>query len=279
VKNVEHQWKEHGNHFSFLTQDPTPDRPALGYLRGSKYALMIDAGASFRHAELFREHLEIRGNREPDFVFVTHWHWDHVFGLGALDVPILSHEQTRRELEERKDTNWKEEIVREDWLIKHEFEGREEFDLQIVLPQITFSDRMTLDLGGVTAQLVHVNCDHTPDSSILFSPEAGVVFLGDCLYCAAQNRTYYYREKVFLGLLEQLLSYDATLYVDSHRDGIPREKMETFLHRTHTLSDSVSRFESFPDALGFLREKGIEQDEESEFLFNAFRSGRELFGA
>ena len=37
---------------------------------------MIDAGNSEEHAQLFLEMLKEQNVSNPDFVALTHWHWD-----------------------------------------------------------------------------------------------------------------------------------------------------------------------------------------------------------
>src|SRR5690606_41603367 len=59
------------------------DRPILGAVVGDKHTLLIDSGNSANHAKLFKDQLashQIYG----DLLALTHWHWDHVFGLSEM---------------------------------------------------------------------------------------------------------------------------------------------------------------------------------------------------
>ena len=49
----------------------------LGYIRGERYSLAVDAGNSRRHVEKFYAALDAAELRRPDFTVLTHWHWDH----------------------------------------------------------------------------------------------------------------------------------------------------------------------------------------------------------
>ena len=60
------------------------DRPQLGYIKGSKYAIMIDAGNSPAHAQLFIDELKKMDLKAPDFVILTHWHWDQSMAYAIL---------------------------------------------------------------------------------------------------------------------------------------------------------------------------------------------------
>ena len=47
--------------------------------------------------------------------------------------------------------------------------------------EITFTAPIAVNLGGLTCQIAPVGGDHAAGSSIVYVPEDGVVFLGDCL--------------------------------------------------------------------------------------------------
>ena len=57
------------------------DRPVLGYIRGDRFSLMVDAGNSPEHVQAYLAAVEESGFCQPDFVALTHSHWDHCFGL------------------------------------------------------------------------------------------------------------------------------------------------------------------------------------------------------
>ena len=72
------------------------DRPVLGYIRGDRFSLMVDAGNSPEHVQAYLAAVEESGFCQPDFVALTHSHWDHCFGLASLPMPSIACVQTRR---------------------------------------------------------------------------------------------------------------------------------------------------------------------------------------
>lgn len=90
----------------FLPCDPSTDRPCLGYLRGDRFSVMIDAGNSPAHAALLLEELRGVGLPRPRFVALTHWHWDHTFGLPGLDAAAAACSRTGRMLERMLGWKW-----------------------------------------------------------------------------------------------------------------------------------------------------------------------------
>jgi len=65
----------------YLVNEKETDRPVLGYIKGDKYSLMVDAGNSKNHVEKFNSSVEKLNLRLPDYVAITHWHWDHSYGM------------------------------------------------------------------------------------------------------------------------------------------------------------------------------------------------------
>ena len=76
----------------------------LGYIRGERYSLAVDAGNSRRHVEKFYAALDAAELRRPDFTVLTHWHW-------AVSYTHLRAHETRHDLvcrlllEKKKKTN------------------------------------------------------------------------------------------------------------------------------------------------------------------------------
>ena len=76
------------------------DRPNLGYIRGDRWSLAVDAGHSEEHTLAFYKALEEAGLPLPDLTVLTHWHWDHTFGMHAVNGLCLAGEGTDRHLRE-----------------------------------------------------------------------------------------------------------------------------------------------------------------------------------
>ena len=73
---------------------------------------MIDAGNSEEHAQLFLEMLKEKNVSNPDFVALTHWHWDHIFGLSVLQNALtISHAETKKEMQAIVSYEWTDEAL------------------------------------------------------------------------------------------------------------------------------------------------------------------------
>ena len=175
----------------YTQAEEATDRPVLGYLRGDRMALMIDAGNSARHAEQFLALLEGQGLPAPDLVALTHSHWDHCYGLCGIGAPAIACSATRRDLERDAGLVWSDDAMRgylADGTVQAfcEEHMRVEYpdlgEIRVALPQLIFERELTLDLGGRTAVLRRLTNPHTEDGVVVYLPQERVVFVGDAAY-------------------------------------------------------------------------------------------------
>lgn len=164
------------------------DRPNIGLIVGEKYSMLYEAGNSRFHVELMKNELSEQGLHFPDFVAVSHWHWDHSFGLCAWDCLKIAGRKTNEKLLEvsawqwddasmQKRTETKEDIVFCTEMIKREYPDRSK--IKVIGADIVFDDTLAIDLGGVTCKFAHSNGPHSEDSIVCFVPEDKFMFLGD----------------------------------------------------------------------------------------------------
>ncbi len=59
------------------------DRPVLGLICGEKYSFIVDAGIFLRMHHHFRRSGKNGRPSNPKEKAITHWHWDHTFGIHA----------------------------------------------------------------------------------------------------------------------------------------------------------------------------------------------------
>ncbi|MGW1076476.1 MBL fold metallo-hydrolase [Streptomyces sp. NPDC002537] len=140
------------------------DRPAL-----------IDTAATYARAEALREAVRGVTPHAPRYVVNTHPHGDHTFGnrLFAEHAVVVAHEATRAEMDLAglhltglwPDVCWG--------------------DIAVELPGLTFRDPVTLHLGDVTAELMHLGVAHTTNDTVVWLPEQRVLFTGDIVMSGA----------------------------------------------------------------------------------------------
>ncbi|MCT8136618.1 MBL fold metallo-hydrolase [Anaerobacillus sp. CMMVII] len=211
--------------FWYQTPVSETDRPILGLVIGEKRSLMIDAGNSEAHANEFLKELRNHGMSIPSIVVLTHWHWDHIFGLSTLDMLSVASTQTKAEIEKLVSFEWTDAALEERveagveiefcaTAIKHEFKN--ERNIHVKLPELTFEESMEIDLGGVTCLLQHVGGDHASDSIIVYIKEEKILFLGDAIYANLYSSKWNYTIERTLELLDTIDRIDAEIYILSH---------------------------------------------------------------
>jgi len=229
-------------HFKQLTsriwyQTPVSetDRPILAVVRGEKHQLMIDAGNSSAHAALFLEEMKKHNLGSPDLLALTHWHWDHIFGMKHLRLPSMATQQTITRMKEMQPYAWTDAALQERMdqgieipfcadAIKLEFGTTR--DIEVVLPTIGFTGQLEIDLGGVQCQLIEIENDHSPGSLLVYIPEERVVFLGDAMYADIFSSKWNYTVERTTRLLAAIDRLEADYYVWSHGEAMPKSEFE-----------------------------------------------------
>jgi len=241
-----HSINKIGERFWYITPISLTDRPILGMVVGNNKTLMIDAGNSEDHAHYFQEELLKMGVPNPDMVVLTHWHWDHIFGLSGLqNIVSIASEDTKEAMAELIPFSWSDEAIdaRVKEGIEIEFCARaikEEFtehrDIKIVLPDVTFDKRLEIDLGGVTCIIQHVGGDHSADSVVVYIKEEKILFLADCIYPNLYATKENYTIKETLRLLDVLEQFDAETYIPSHQQPISKEAFNQEVAKLRTIA-------------------------------------------
>jgi glyoxylase-like metal-dependent hydrolase (beta-lactamase superfamily II) len=262
-----------------------PDRPSLCAVVGQTHTLMLDAGASAAHARLFLDALREAGVPAPHYVALTHWHWDHVFGMREVGVPTIAHDLTARQmavlatyawddaaLDERVSSG--EEIVFCADNLKLEFPSPRQ--IEVVQPDWVLNGALDVRLGGVNCAIRHVGGDHAADSCVMFIEPDGVLFLSDCLYEDIYAPVWYYTERLF-PLLDTVLTFDAQVYVEGHTPLMNRAQFEARCVKMRRAGELVAAYGT--DEAVILRaaqaQSGQPPEDDLRGFIKAFIAGRE----
>jgi glyoxylase-like metal-dependent hydrolase (beta-lactamase superfamily II) len=256
---MEHKFEQLSPHILIMHAEHETDRPVIAAITGARRTLLMDAGASPAHAGQFRAELERRGCRLPDLLALTHWHWDHSFGMSAWDIPAVAHKETAEALAALSGRGWSDEdmaelvqagTISEDSVRHITLEYGERREIAVVKPDIVFTGRITIDLGGVTCELSHVGGDHASDSCVLYVKEDKVLFLGDALGPSVYGGPRKYSSTGFLRLLEMAYGYGADWLVESHSLPLDSQQFRTDL-------DPWERLARLVDVFGHNRERVV----------------------
>ena len=234
------------------------DRPALGLICGENFSVAVDSGNSPGHANDFLSLVENMDTSPVKFVIITHWHWDHIFGLNTMNLIAISTNETKKKVEYLKTLKWDDdsldarvetgeeiEFCRD--MIKLEMPTRESLVLKV--PDLTFENKIEIDMGGITCIVEHVGGVHAKDSSIIYIPEEKVMFLGDCIYQDFYSGEWSYDRKELSILLNKIKKYDVNCYVTGHQDPKNSEEMWSFFENLISIGEIVDSEVSFEKAV------------------------------
>lgn len=152
--------KSRGVHFAHITFDGWPLNMYL--IQGERHNFIIDTGLGTPHAEEMREYLS---PAKPTVIVNTHYHWDHIWGNGALPgATIAAHKHCRELIESQWDDMMRKYC---EYCLG---------DVSMALPDLVFAEELYYPEDGV--RLLYTP-GHTIDSISILDEVDGVLHIGD----------------------------------------------------------------------------------------------------
>ncbi|MFX0033498.1 MAG: MBL fold metallo-hydrolase [Candidatus Hermodarchaeota archaeon] len=144
----------------------------------NNYILVIDTLIYPRQAKEFRNELEKKYNLPVKYLFITHSHSDHYFGVRAFkDVEIFGSNILIEALKRKREKNWTKEAFNE-WK-ESEPEISEIIDeIEIIIPKRGFDNYWVLKDDDLKVEFF-TSGGHTACSSYAYFPSENVLFTGD----------------------------------------------------------------------------------------------------
>lgn len=222
----------------YMPADGDLDRPVLGYIKGDKFSLRIDAGNSASHVANFDQEVERLGLPKEAMTLITHWHWDHTYGIHAVDTPVLANKKTNAQLGVMAEWKWTEEAMQErletgeecafcDQYLRVEYDNPVS-QIKVKQADLEFEGELNIDLGNLEVKVFPVVNPHSEDGMVIYIPSEKVAFIGDTITEDFYNNSYLDPEK--MAVLRQTLSQlDADFYLHGHIDPISFEELDAFM--------------------------------------------------
>ncbi|CAN5354264.1 MBL fold metallo-hydrolase [soil metagenome] len=149
--------------------------PNVGAVVGDDGVLCVEARATPYMAQKWIDELRGRTGAPIRDLVLTHYHAVRTLGAAAFGAErIISSRTTLDLIHERGRQDWESEAGRMPRL----FAGAETIP-GLTIPTETFTDRMTVDLGGRLVELIHLGRGHTEGDIVVWLPEERICFAGD----------------------------------------------------------------------------------------------------
>jgi cyclase len=178
---------------------------------GNRDVLVVDTGTTPAAARAFVEDLKLVTPKPVRYVVNTHFHYDHTDGnqVYAGKADIIAHEYVKQAIEtldvlhrepyqtsqlvnvprrindlkqqiaSAKDASTKQMLQQQ---LKVAQDGWEQLkEIKPTSPNVTYSTRKVLDLGGREVQLLFLGHGHTNGDTVVFLPKEKIVCTGDLM--------------------------------------------------------------------------------------------------
>jgi cyclase len=149
----------------------------FGIVAGPRSLLAIDAGGAPQHARNFIAAAKSLG-KPFDRVVITHSHPDHILGLTQFepDIEIVAQEDTREQMSRMgampTPAYW---ATNPAW-------GRPGDVNRLILPTVTFRERMSVHYGDTQVDFIWPGRAHTTSDVLVKVPRDRILFMGDIAF-------------------------------------------------------------------------------------------------
>lgn len=151
--------------------------PTVGAIEGEDFLICFEARATPFMAGRWLEQLRQHTDKPVRYLVLSHYHAVRTLGAAAFEADVIvAHQNTRELIAERGMEDWASEAGRMPRL----FQGAEGIP-GLTWPTVTFTDRMTIELGGDrgTVDLAYMGRGHTRGDIVAWMPQQRVMFAGD----------------------------------------------------------------------------------------------------
>ena len=149
--------------------------PNSAIIVGDDGCLVFDAQSTPAMANKVIERVRTVTDKPIKYVVLSHYHAVRVLGASAYEAQhVICSEATREMIVERGAQDYKSEVQRFPRL----FQAVETIP-GLTWPTITFNDRMTIWLGKLQVDIIHVGRGHTKGDTVVWLPEERTLFSGD----------------------------------------------------------------------------------------------------
>jgi len=162
------------------------------------------------------------GLEEVRLVVNTHSHSDHTWGNQVFSCPILAHRTCLERMQSALQHEWSQkelqaylaDLEKTDTSKANDFRNTLK-ELRISLPGQTFEERLEGELGGVRYEVIHLG-GHTPDLSVVWLPEARVLFASDLIFQGRYPYIFDADIPTWITRLGTLLEFNAAAIIPGH---------------------------------------------------------------
>jgi glyoxylase-like metal-dependent hydrolase (beta-lactamase superfamily II) len=215
------------SNIDFEINEPTPRTVVANYkpffsvnagaIALDDFAIIIDSLLFPRQAKRLREYVESKFGVPVKYLFITHFHGDHIYGAATFrDIEIFGSNALIERMKRKMKEGWKKEDF-DKWR-EDEPEFVEYIDeVKIVLPTVGFEKERIISNNDLEVEF-YLSGGHSGCSSHAYFPSEKVVFVGDDL--ATKEWPYIFEpcgdQEKWMQAFERILGLDVDVVVPGH---------------------------------------------------------------
>jgi cyclase len=247
--------------------------------------LVFDTNGTPAAASAVLSQIRARTDRPVRFVVNSHWHWDHWYGTEVYanafpGLHVITHEKTRammmgpaiefnrpgleRDLP-RYLTSLEQRAANDASLQPKLQEGRffldQKKNAHLVQADVTFSERLTIHMGGHEIQILNFGRGVTPGDTMLYLPNDKILLTGDVIVNPITFALSCFPSE-WIAVLQKIDALDVKVIVTGH--GAPLHD-KTLLHAT------LDVFRTLLRAGREAKQRGLTADQAKEDILPTLR--------
>lgn len=179
------------------------------FIIGNNAVYVIDAKMTEQSAKDMTEAIKKTTDKPVRYLLLTHSDGDHVNGIPGLPsvIDIIAHE------------NCAKNIVK----------ANKESGVKIPVPNITFSENMSLSDGDLEMDLLYFGPAHTDGNIVINIPDDRVAVIGDLFFRGMDPLIHKHKNgssSGFAGVLKKIADLNAEKYLSGHAEPVTRAEIE-----------------------------------------------------
>ena len=169
------------------------------------------------------------------YVVNSQFHGDHYMGNVVFEregATFIAHTDTRSEIEKR----FQFEVENRPFVAR----GQDPGDVVLVLPDILFDSRMSLELGGRTVELIYLGAGQNKGDTLIYFPHARSLHTGGVFHNRSwANTSYTPSFEGWIDVLRAMQKLDVDTYLPPHGPLATAEDLDAFTQFISKLTASV----------------------------------------
>ncbi len=192
--------------------------PNTGIVVGDDCVLVVDTQATPAMAADVIRRIRSVTDKPIRHIVLSHYHAVRVLGASAYSATnIIASRPTYELIVERGQQDFESELGRFPRL----FAGVDSVP-GLTWPNVVFDDKLTLYLGELEVQILHLGRGHTKGDTVVWLPKSRVLFSGDLVEYGATPYTGDAYHEAWPGTLDRLLALDPQSLVPGRGDALTK---------------------------------------------------------